>query len=69
MQGRLRFSRAPIWGGGALTAAPGDGARLRHRRRRRPLARAARRHDARRRGARTPASRCSAAAPASTPGC
>ena len=33
---RLRFSRAPIWGGGVAGAAPGDGARLRDRRRRRP---------------------------------
>ncbi len=48
---RVRFSRAPVWSGGTVPGAPCDGARVRHRRGCRPMARAARRHDARGQGA------------------
>ena len=69
VQGHLRFSQAPIWGGGALTPRPAmlrvfaiaDGER--------PLARAARRPDARGAARGRQRRRCSAAAAAPTPGC
>ena len=52
MTEQVRFSRAPVWQWRHHPGAPCDGARLRDRRAGRPLARAARRHDARGQGRR-----------------